>query len=152
MTLDNAPERLYLDDLQVGQRFVSGNCPLDEESIRDFAEKFDPQPFHLNDADGKQSLFQGLVASGWHTAAITMRLIVDSVPIVGGIVGLGGEINWPRPARPGTRLHLETEIVEVRASQSRPDRGIVTLRCQTINDHGETVQVLVTKVVVPRKK
>jgi acyl dehydratase len=144
-------EKLYFDDLHVGQRFASHEQTLDEEQIRAFARQFDPQPFHLDEEAGKHSLFTGMVASGWHTAAITMRLIVDSVPIAGGVIGLGGEISWPGPVRPGTSLHLETEVLETRASKSRPDRGIVTLQCQTINDHGETVQKLVTTIVVPRK-
>ena len=151
MNSDITGSKLYFDDLHVGQRFTSREHSLDLEAIREFAGKFDPQPFHLDEEAGKQSLFGGMVASGWHTAAITMRLIVDSVPIAGGVIGLGGEISWPGPAIPGTRLHLETEIVELRASKSRPDRGIVTLRCETVNDHGETVQKLVTTIVVPRK-
>jgi acyl dehydratase len=124
---------------------------MDEEQIRAFARQFDPQPFHLDQEAGQQSLFKGMVASGWHTAAITMRLIVDSVPLAGGVIGLGGEISWPGPVRPGTALHLETEVIELRPSNSRPDRGIVTLRCQTISDRGEIVQNLVTSIVVPRK-
>jgi acyl dehydratase len=151
MNSDTTGNKLYFDDLHVGQRFTSREHSLDTESIRAFAEKFDPQPFHLDEEAGKQSLFKGMVASGWHTAAITMRLIVESVPLAGGIIGLGGEISWPGPTRPGTRLHLETEVVELRASQSRPDRGIVTLRCETVNEQAQTVQVLVTKIVVPRQ-
>jgi acyl dehydratase len=150
MNADTTGNKLYFDDLHVGQRFTSGEYSLDTEAIRAFAEKFDPQPFHLDEEAARQSLFKGMVASGWHTAAITMRLIVDSVPIAGGVIGLGGEISWPGPARPGTRLHLETEVVELRPSQSRPDRGIVTLRCATVNENGETVQKLVTTIVVPR--
>src|SRR5690349_12122761 len=126
MNSDTTGNKLYFDDLTVGQRFTSREHSLDTEAVRAFAEKFDPQPFHLDEEAGKQSLFKGMVASGWHTAAITMRLIVESVPIAGGVIGLGGEISWPGPARPGTRLHLETEVVELRPSQSRPDRGIVT--------------------------
>jgi acyl dehydratase len=143
---------LYLEDLQVGQRFQSGTRSVDEEEIRTFAQQFDPQPFHLDATAGKVSLFGGLVASGWHTAAITMRLLVESgLPIAGGIIGAGAEITWPSPVRPGAELHVESEILEVRPSRSRPDRGIVTVRSETRDHVGEVVQVLVAKLVVPRR-
>src|SRR5262245_24068976 len=123
---------LYLDDLRVGQRFVSGTHLMDEEHIRAFAGQFDPQPFHLDAEAAKTTLFGGLVASGWHTAAITMRLLVQSgLPLAGGIVGAGGEIKWPSPVRPEAVLHVESEIIEVRPSRSRPDRGVVTIRSET---------------------
>src|SRR6185295_6145485 len=127
---------LYLEDLQVGQRFVSGTHRIDEEQIRAFAGQFDPQPFHLDGEAAKGTLFGGLVASGWHTAAITMRLLVEGgLPIAGGLVGAGGEITWPSPVRPGAVLHVESEILEVRPSRSRPDRGIVTIRSETRDQH-----------------
>ena len=104
---------LYLEDLQVGQRFVSGTHRIDEEQIRAFAEQFDPQPFHLDAEAAQGTLFGGLVASGWHTAAVTMRLLVESgLPIAGGIIGAGAEITWPGPTRPGDTLHVESEVVE----------------------------------------
>ena len=143
---------LYLEDFQVGQRFQSGTASVDEEQIRTFAQQFDPQPFHLDAGAGKASFFGGLVASGWHTAAITMRLLVESgLPIAGGIIGAGAEITWPSPVRPGAALHVESEILEVRPSRSRPDRGIVTVRSETRNQVGMVVQVLVAKLVVPRR-
>jgi acyl dehydratase len=143
---------LYLEDFQVGQRFQSGTRSVGEEQIRTFAQQFDPQPFHLDAAAAKASFFGGLVASGWHTAAITMRLLVESgLPIAGGIIGAGGEITWPSPVRPGAVLHVESEILEVRPSRSRPDRGIVTVRSETRDHVGEVVQVLVAKLVVPRR-
>ena len=142
---------LYLEDLLVGQRFVSGTHRIDEEQIRAFAKEFDPQPFHLDPEAAKDSFFGGLVASGWHTAAITMRLLVEGgVPLAGGIVGAGGEITWPAPVRPGDVLRVESEVVELRPSRSRPDRGIATIRSETRNQRGDTVQVLVVKLVVPR--
>jgi acyl dehydratase len=151
----NAPaERafLYLEDLQVGQRFVSGTHQIDEDQIRSFAEQFDPQPFHLDAEAAKDTLFDGLVASGWHTAAVSMRLLVDGgLPIAGGIVGAGGEIEWPSPVRPGAVLHVESEILELRPSRSRPDRGLVTVRSETRDQLGEVVEVLVAKLVVPRR-
>ena len=142
---------LYLEDLRVGQRFVSGTHRLDEEQVRAFAGQFDPQPFHLDTEAAKATLFEGLVASGWHTAAITMRLLVESgLTIAGGIVGAGAEITWPGPTRPGDTLQVESEVLELRPSRSRPDRGIATIRSETRNQRGDTVQVLVAKLVVPR--
>jgi len=144
--------RLYLEDLHPGQRFTSGSHAIDEAQIKAFANQFDPQPFHLYGEAAKDTLFDGLVASGWHTAAITMRLQVESgLPIVGGIIGAGGEINWPRPTRPGDVLHVESEVLEIRPSRSRPDRGMVTVRSETRNQRGETVQTLTVKLVVPRR-
>jgi acyl dehydratase len=154
MTDPNSPHTdrlLYLDDLQVGQRFVSETYPLDEAQIKSFASQFDPQPFHLDGEAAQETLFAGLAASGWHTAAITMRLLVQSVPIAGGVVGAGAEVTWPRPVRPGFVLHVETEVTEIRHSKSNPQRGIVTVKTETKNQHGEVVQVLVSKLVVPRK-
>jgi acyl dehydratase len=142
---------LSFDDLWVGQRFVSGTHRIDEGQIRAFANEFDPQPFHLDAAAAKESLFGGLVASGWHTAAVTMRLLVEGgVPLAGGIVGAGGEITWPAPVRPGDVLRVESEVVELRPSRSRPDRGVAVVRSETRNQRGKVVQVLVAKLVVPR--
>jgi acyl dehydratase len=146
------PDRLYLDDLRVGQRFISGAHALDEAQIVAFAREFDPQPFHLDDDAAKDTLFAGLSASGWHTAAISMRLLVQSgAPIAGGIIGSGGELTWPRPTRPGDILHVESEILEVTPSRSRPERGMVVLRNETRNQHGEIVQSFTAKLVVPRR-
>ena len=124
--------RLYLDDLRVGQRFASATHVIDAAQIKAFARQFDPQPFHLDEEAAKAGLFGGLVASGWHTAAITMRLQVDSgLPIAGGIVGIGGEMSWPRPTRPGDALSVVSEILEVTPSRSRPDRGVVRMRSES---------------------
>lgn len=145
-------ELLFLDDLWVGQRFTSASYALDEAQIKDFAAQFDPQPFHLDEAAARASLFAGLAASGWHTAAITMRLLVQGgVPVAGGIVGAGCEVAWPRPTRPGDVLQVDSEVIEVRPSQSKPDRGMVTMRSETRNQHGDVVQVLTAKMVVPRR-
>ena len=142
---------LYLDDLFVGQRFNSDTRLIDEEQIKAFAKQFDPQPFHLDAEAAKETLFEGLVASGWHTAAITMRLLVGSMPIAGGVIGAGAEISWPKPTRPGAVLRVESEIVELRPSRSRPDRGLAIIRSETRNQLGEIVQVLAAKLVVPRR-
>jgi acyl dehydratase len=144
--------QLYLNDLQVGQRFTSGTHALDEAQVIAFASQFDPQPFHIDGAAAKGTMFGGLVASGWHTAAITMRLMVQGgVPIAGGLVGAGGEIRWPTPTRPDDVLHVESEVLEIKPSQSRPDRGIVKVRSETRNQRDEVVQVLDAVLVVPRR-
>lgn len=143
---------LYFDDLHVGQRWTSAAYVMDPEQIKAFAKQFDPQPFHLDQEEAKDSLFGGLVASGWHTAAITMRLLVEtSLPLAGGIIGAGAEITWPRPTRPGDILQVESEIVDLRPSRSHPERGMVTVRNETRNQRGDAVQVLIAKLVVPRR-
>jgi acyl dehydratase len=154
--MSNIPESgavpRYLDDLQLGDRFVSGEHTLDEAQITSFARQFDPQPFHLDHEAAKATLFGGLAASGWHTAAITMRLLVGGgLPLAGGIIGAGGEISWPKPTRPGDVLHVETEVVSVTPSRSRPDRGMVVVRSETRNRQGDVLQQSVYKLVVPRK-
>ncbi|MGO4882997.1 MAG: MaoC family dehydratase [Bryobacteraceae bacterium] len=142
-------DRLFLEDLSVGQRFTSGEYRLDAESIKAFAEEFDPQPFHLDEAAAGASIFGGLAASGWHTAAITMRLMVTGgLPLAAGIIGLGGEIAWPRPTRAGDTLHVESEILEIVPSRSKPNQAIVKARSTTLNQNGEPVQVFTSKVLV----
>src|SRR5580658_6803895 len=145
------PDRLFLEDLVIGQRFTSAAQSVSAAEITEFAARYDPQPFHLDDAAATGTLFAGLAASGWHTAAMSMRLIIDSVPIAGGIIGTGGELTWPRPTRPGDTLHVETEVLEITPSRSRPDRGTAIIRCTTLNQHGEPVQTFTPKIVVPRR-
>lgn len=143
---------LTLDDLSVGQRFTSGSHALDAAEIKAFAAQYDPQPFHLDDAAAKDTLFGGLAASGWHTVAITMRLLVQAgLPLKGGIIGSGGTIEWPRPTRPGDVLTVESEVLEIKPSRSRPDRGTAVVRSETRNQRGEVVQVITMKLVVPRR-
>jgi acyl dehydratase len=147
-----ADAALFFDDLHVGQRFTSGAHALDEQQVQAFAREFDPQPFHLDAEAAKGTLFQGLVASGWHTAAVTMRLLVHGgLPIAGGLISAGAEITWPKPTRPGDTLHIESEILELRPSRSNPGRGMAIVRSETRNHLGEIVQVLVAKLVVPRR-
>jgi acyl dehydratase len=152
---DNTHERagqLYLEDLHVGQRFTTGSHLVDADQIKEFASRFDPQSFHLDEDAATNSMFAGLAASGWHTAAISMRLIVDGgARIAGGLIGAGGEITWPRPTRPGDTLHVVSEIMEIKPSRSRPDRGIVTMRDETRNQNDEIVQTFVAKLVVWRR-
>src|SRR5215467_2200180 len=140
----SAPRTFFLDDLSVGQRFSSGSHTIDAAQIKAFAAQFDPQPFHLDGEAAKATLFGGLAASGWHTAAITMKLLVESgLPLRGGIIGSGGEISWPKPTRPGDTLTVGSQVEELIRSRSRPDRGTVRVRSETRNQHGETVQVLI---------
>lgn len=144
-------DRLFLDDLYVGQRFRSATHIIDEAQIKAFAAQFDPQPFHTDEEAAKDTFFKGLAASGWHTAAITMRLNVETgLPLAGGIIGAGGELNWPAPTRPGDMLHVESEVVEITPSRSKPDRGIAVIVSRTVNQRGEVVQILKAKLVVPR--
>ncbi|HTZ76624.1 MAG TPA: MaoC family dehydratase [Stellaceae bacterium] len=145
---------MYLEDFVAGQKFGSGRLRIEKDRIKSFAAEFDPQPFHLDDdAAARHSVFRGLAASGWHTAAVTMRLLVESeLKPAGGIVGAGfDEFRWPRPVRPGDELHLEIEVLEVRPSKSRPDQGLIKVRTTTVNQDGEPVQVNVGNLVVPRR-
>jgi acyl dehydratase len=145
-------DRVYLDDLAVGQKFTSSTVQLTAAAIKAFAREFDPQDFHLEEAAADASLFQGLSASGWHTAALTMRLLVNSGPrLAWGFIGLGSEVSWPRPARVGDILALRGEISAIRPSRSKPDRGIISVHCETLNQHGEVVQDMVAQVLVPRR-
>ena len=145
-------EPLYLEDVFVGQRFVTGTEAVTADAIKAFARDYDPQPFHLDDAAAKDSFFGGLAASGWHTAAITMRLQIDSgPPIAGGMIGASGELSWPRPTRPGDILHVESEVMDVKPSKSRPERGFVTLKSETKNQKGEVVQLFTVKLLVWRR-
>ena len=143
---------LYLEDLALGQRFVTGTKTVDEAELKAFAATYDPQPFHLDHEAAKSTMFGGLAASGWHTAAMTMRLIVDGgPPFAWGIIGGGGELSWPKPTRAGDVLQVETEILEITPSRSRPERGMVTVRNDTRNQDGDVVQSFVVKIIVPRR-
>jgi acyl dehydratase len=142
-------QRLFLDDLYVGQRFTSGTYRIDEERIKAFAAEFDPQPFHLDEAAAQGSVFRGLAASGWHTAAVAMRLLVTGgLPLAHGIIGLGGELTWPKPTRPGDTLRVESEVIKIVPSQSRSNQAVVTVKSTTQNQAGEPVLVFAAKVLV----
>jgi acyl dehydratase len=143
---------LYLDDLAVGQKFATGTATLTAEDIKAFAAKFDPQPFHLDEAAARNSLFGRLAASGWHTGSLSMRLLVEGeMRIAGGLIGLGGELSWPKATYVGDTLRVDTEVLDIRVSASKPDRGIVTVRNRTLNQNGEVVQLAVVKMLVPRR-
>jgi acyl dehydratase len=143
---------LYFEDFAVGHKFVTASRRVDAAEIVEFAKKYDPQPFHLDAEAARTSLFGGLAASGWHSAAMTMRLIVDSeFRPAGGIIGGGGELQWLKPVRPGDELHVESEIVELRGSRSRPLQGLVKVRITTLNQHGEAVQTFTPTLLVQRR-
>ena len=144
---------LHLDDFKPGQTFTSQSVAVDDAAIKAYAAQFDPQPFHLDEKAAADTFFNGLVASGWHTASMTMRLLVDGgLPIAGGIIGAGVEdIRWPRAVRPGDALRLESEVLDVRPSRSRPEQGLVKVRTTTFNQNNEPVQVMTSNLVVPRR-
>jgi acyl dehydratase len=140
--------KLWLEDLAVGQEYFSGAHTLTADEIKTFAAMYDPQPFHLNEEAARGTMFGGLAASGWHTAAITMRLSVQSFPLASGIIGSGGELRWPWPVRPGDTLQVKSEILEIIASRSKPDRGMVRVKLTTTNQNGEIVQMFSPRLVV----
>jgi acyl dehydratase len=143
----------YLDDFQPGQVLRSpGTLTVSAEEIKQFAQQYDPQPFHLDEAAAQQTFFRGLAASGWHTAALTMRLLVDTLHIQGGIIGAGfDEFRWPRPTRPGDVLRLEAEVLGIKTSQSKPQQGFLNHRVTTYNQHDEAVLIMTGNLLVPRR-
>ena len=147
------PEHRFFEDFALGQQFESGKSVMDTAGIKAFASAFDPQPFHLDESAARESLFRGLAASGWHTAATTMRLLVDSaIRPAGGLIGAGfDELRWPRPVRPGDELRVVCEVLDLRASASRSDIGLVKVRMTTLNQSGEAVQIGVCNLVVQRR-
>jgi acyl dehydratase len=151
--MDAKITRQYFEDYLVGQVFNSGRLRVDREAIVAFAREFDPQPYHLDEEAARNSIFGELVASGWHTAALTMRLLVESeFRPAGGILGIGlDELSWPRPVRPGDELHVTTEVLDVQPSKSRSDRGMIRVRNTTFNHNDEAVQIFIPKIIVPRR-
>jgi len=147
MEVPVATDDYYFDDLRVGLRFETGSHTITEAEIKAFATAFDPQPFHLDDGLARATIFGGLAASGWHTAAITMRLMVDLGIPAGGLVGTGCELSWPRPTRPGDTLRVVSEVLEITPSRSRNDRGTAVIRSETRNQDDEIVQQLTAKMV-----
>jgi len=144
---------LYFEELTPGRRFRSGTRTLDAAGIKAFAREYDPQPFHLDETAAAATFFGGLVASGWYTAAVSMRLLVDGeFRPAGGIVGAGiDEFRWPLPVRAGDTVHVESEVIEARPSKSRPEIGIVRVRHTTRNQRGEAVQDFIANHVVQRR-
>ena len=148
---DLLPSELYFEDLHPGLRFASERSyKVTVEEIKEFAERYDPQPFHLDEAAGESSFFKGLAASGWLTAAIVMRLRVESLHIAGGIIGAGvEEMRWSQPVRPGDALRTEAEILSVRPSNSRPAFGVVQSRTTVFNQRDEVVMRSVVNFLAP---
>jgi acyl dehydratase len=145
-------EQTYLEDLAVGQTFESGTYQMELERIKAFAAEFDPQPFHLDESAARDSLFRGLAASGWLTAAVTMRLLASGgLPFANGLIGLGGEIAWPTPTRPGDTLQVTSEVLGIVPSRSKPDRGVVTVRSVTRNQNGDAVYIFTAKILAFRR-
>jgi len=145
---------IYLEDFAPGQKFVSTTLRVDSAAIKAFAAQFDPQPFHLDEDAARDTIFRGLIASGGYTAALTMRLMVEGdLKPAGGIIGAGfEELRWTLPVRPGDELRVESEVLEVRQSKSRPNQGLVKVRTTTRNQNGEAVQVFVANLIVPRRQ
>ena len=152
MQANDSAAPLYFEDLPVGFCTSTGSIVIEADDIKQFAQRFDPQPFHLDERAAEKTFFGGLVASGWHTAALTMRLLVTSgLPIAGGVIGAGGEIQWPRATRPGDTLRVVSEVTAAKVSASHPERGMVTVRSETLNQRAEVVQIMTARLVVPRK-
>jgi acyl dehydratase len=143
----------YFEDFAVGQTFGSGRRRIEAERIKSFAAEFDPQPFHLDDGAARTTMFRGLAASGWHTAAFSMRLLVEGEfrPAGGIIGGRLEELHWPRPVRPGDELRVESEVLDVRPSNSRPDQGLIKVRTTTLNQNDDPVQIFIANLFVPRR-
>ncbi len=142
----------FLEDFTVGQTFGSGRLKIDAEAIKRFAAEFDPQPFHLDEKAASNSFFRGLAASGWHTAALTMRLLVASeFKPAGGVIGASLDVRWPKPVRPGDELRVQTEVLEIHSTKSRPELGFLKVRVTTLNQAGEVVQVYIGNLVVLRR-
>ena len=149
---DARSPRLYLEDLAMGQVYTAGPIQVSADAIKAYARQFDPQPFHTHEELSRSTFFQGLAASGWHTASLTMSLVVQALPIEGGVIGGGvDELRWPKPLRPGEELKLEAEIVEVRPLRSKPDQGLVRVQTTTLNRAGEAVQIMVANLIVQRR-
>jgi len=144
---------LYFEDIHIGQQFITDGYSVDAEHIKNFAKQFDPQPFHLDEQLARQTIFKGLVASGWHTAAISMKLIVESIGVrfAGGIIGKQCQISWPSPTYPNDSLHVECEVESIESAINRPHWGIVKLRCHTFNQNKQIVQILVAEIIIHRK-
>ena len=141
---------LYYEDLEVGVKFRSRDYTVTAEEVDEFARKYDPQPFHIDPAAAKDTFFKGIVASGWHTSALTMRLVVESLPIAGGIIGAGvEELRWPNPVRPGDVIHVESEVIERRVLKSRADMALVKFSLVTLNQKGDPVQSMLPNIFAP---
>lgn len=146
------PARLCYDDLEVGMVLEAGPITVSAEDIKRFAAQYDPQPFHLDETMAAATFFGGLAGSGWHISALTMRLVVDALPIEGGVIGGGvDELRWPNPMRPGDTLRLRSEVIEMRLLKSRPNMGLVRFRVTTLNQNGQAVQEMIPNLFAPTR-
>jgi acyl dehydratase len=153
MLCRQAMKQRFFEDIKAGDRFTSETFRVSEAQIISFAREFDPQPFHLDAAVARQTMFKDLIASGWHTAGITMRLFVQTLNFAEGAIGLGvDELRWPTAVKPNDALRVETEIVDLRESQSKPSHGIVRIRNVTTNQRGDIVQTMYASALVLRRK
>lgn len=144
---------LYLEDLNIGDRFSSREYEMSLEEIQHFAEMYDPQPFHLDPEQAQaHPIFKGLAASGWHTAAVTMRLLTECFPIAHGLIGSESSLRWTRPTRVGDKIHVEVEIAAITASTTHPDRAMVTSVTQAKNQNGDVLMISSTKIVVFKRE
>jgi acyl dehydratase len=150
---EHAVKKAFLEDLTPGQVFTSdARAVVDAGAIKRFAGEFDPQPFHLDEASARPTFFKKLVASGWHTTAVTMQLVVETLPLSHGVIGSGvDELRWPRPVKPGDTLRLHCEIIEVTPSKLDPSRGTVRVRMMTLNQHDQPVQTMVANLIAFRR-
>jgi acyl dehydratase len=143
---------LWLEDIEVGSRYRTADHEITSAEIVEFASRFDPQPFHLGEDGAAGTIFGSLAASGWHTAAITMRLLVTSgIPIATGIIGTSIELAWPTPTRPGDVVHVDLTVTEVVPSRSKPERGFVTCTYETVNHRGEVRQRTTARLLAFRR-
>jgi len=146
-------ETLYFEDIPVGRRFFSRTLTVEKDAVLAFAAQFDPQPFHTDEAAARNTLFQRLAASGWHTAAMTMRLIVETLPVAGGVIGNGLDgLRWPKPVYPGDTLRVEIEVMQARESRSNPAVGWVKLQITTRNQAGDVVQMATPNIMATKRE
>ncbi|WP_338452821.1 MaoC family dehydratase [Niallia oryzisoli] len=144
-------QALYLENLKVGDTFISETYQLSADKIKSFAREFDPQVFHCDENLAEDTFFKGLAASGWHTAAITMKLVTESLPFAHGIIGAGGEITWPQPTRSNDVLYVKSTIKEIKPSKSKPNQALVIVECETLNQRDEVCQILTAKLLSFKK-
>ncbi|MEG0285966.1 MULTISPECIES: MaoC family dehydratase [Vagococcus] len=143
-------EKIKAEDFVVGQTFISENYQVPLEEIIEFASKYDPQPFHVDEEKAKDSFFKELVASGWHTASVTMKLWIDSIPFEKGAIGLGVNLAWNKPVRPGDVLHVESTIKEINPSKSRPDRIYMVIESKAIDQDGLVCETMTANLMTFR--
>ena len=150
---EHSVKKAFLEDLAPGQVFTSdARAVVDAGAIKRFAGEFDPQPFHLDEASARPTFFKKLVASGWHTTAVTMQLVVKTLPLSHGVIGSGvDELRWPRPVKPGDTLRLHCEVIEVTPSKLDPSRGTVRVRMMTLNQYDQPVQTMVANLIAFRR-